>query len=674
MHDMLDRTTSLAGHRRALLSATILLVGSGFARSEDSPPAAKKPATATDGLSIGETLADFELRDTAGKIHRLADYESRKVLVIALNGVGCPISKLTAKTLLRIERSVRDQGVQFLGLNANRHDTVPELRAFRSEFELPFPLLKDHGNVVADRLGAKRTTEVYVFDAERKLRYRGAIDDQYVISERSVGIRKTKAEQTYLADAVESLLAGENVEVASTEASGCIIGRQRTAKKDTELTYHRDVEPIVQSRCQSCHRDGQIAPFNLLTYDDVAGWAGMIEEVVETRRMPPWHADPKHGLFENDRSLSEAERETIVAWVQGGTPKGDPKDAPKPIEYTSSWQLGDPDAVVEMPREYRVPASGTVPYKYFTVPTKFANDRWVRAMEITPGAREVVHHILVFAIDPENPRESIERAQGGARSYFGAMVPGERPIVFPDGMAKPLPAGSTLVFQMHYTPSGTPRTDRSKIGLWFGEKPTRGEVRTRSAVARRLNIPPRAEAHEVRALTRFSKNSRLLSLLPHMHLRGSSFRYVMHYPNRIPVSRPPSDEAFEDIPSRRIRYDEETGELFWAGAISDAMYERFLEAFPEDSDRKAFAEARKNAKSEILLHVPVYDFGWQSTYRLAEPKDIPAGSVLEAIATFDNSPSNPALTKSMWSRKVRWGEQTWDEMMIGYFDYVYAVD
>ena len=266
----------------------------------------------------------------------------------------------------------------------------------------------------------------------------------------------------------------------------------------------------------------------------------------------------------------------------------------------------------------------------------------------------------------------MDEARGGARSYFAAMVPGERPVIYPKGMAKRMPPGATLVFQVHYTPNGTPHRDRSKIGIVFTDKPTKGVVRTRSAYAKRLRIPAKAAAHEERAYTRFSKDSRILGLLPHMHLRGTSFQYVAHHPVQIRVSKSPQDADFPRAIDKRIRFDAASGTMTWAGEMTDEIFAQLTRYYVDPEDRQQLETARKEAKSEILLSVPGYDFGWQNTYRFAQPKFIPGGTVLEAIAVYDNSPSNPALTRDMWSKKVKWGDQTWDEMLIGYFDYVYA--
>jgi peroxiredoxin len=655
--------TPLAG----ALSLILLAAAAGAAGEADAgaPEAARR--------RIGEALPDFELRDLDGKPHRLEGCRGRKAVVLAFNGAGCPIVEQYAPRLEALHRAYRERDVVFLGLNASLQDDVPKLRAFAGRHELSFPILKDHDGAVAEALAVERTTEVLLLDSSLRLRYRGRVDDQFTLTERSVGVRKERPEANYLADAIEALLAGREVAVPETEALGCRLGRPRTPKGDTALTFHRDVEPILQRRCQPCHREGEIAPFPLLSYEDAAGWSGMIREVVLNRRMPPWHADPRFGEFSNDRSLPAAELETLAGWIDAGAPPGDPAERPPPAVFGDGWAIGAPDAVFEMPRSFQVPAAGTVSYKYFTVKTDFAEDRWVKAAEVRPGNRGVVHHILIFAVDPREPRRWRLETGGGTRGYFAVMVPGERPALYPPGMAKRLPAGACLVFQVHYTPNGRAAEDRSRVGFLFAPAAeVEHEVETSSLFTQRLHIPPQAERHEVSVERKLHRGLRLLSLLPHMHLRGESFRYEAHYPAAVKVSREPEWSRLSREAMARLDYDAAEGTLSWTGPLPESVLAELREVYPAPADREALEELGRRARSEVLLSVPAYDFGWQTSYQLAEPKLLPRGTVLAATAVYNNSPSNPALTREMWSKRVRWGDQTWDEMMIGYFDFVAA--
>ncbi|MBX3470809.1 MAG: cytochrome c [Planctomycetes bacterium] len=372
-------------------------------------------------------------------------------------------------------------------------------------------------------------------------------------------------------------------------------------------TFHRDVEPILQQRCQVCHRPDGVGPFPLLTHDDVAADLPTIAQVVADRRMPPWHADPAVGTFSNSRALSDAERSTLLAWIEAGGPKGDPKDAPKPREWVSDWVHGEPDAVVQTPGPFKVPARGTLDYQYFRVATDFGEDKWIRAMEVRVDAPTVVHHVLVFVQYPRAAGAS-PRVRGGLDGYFASALPGDQVVPFPAGSAKRLPRGSTLVFQVHYTPDGEVRQDRTRLGLYFAAPDeVQREAQTVALNSTGFAIPPGVKGHEVRARYQFDKDTMLVGLTPHMHLRGESFRYLLLLPDG--THRP-------------------------------------------------------------VLSIPRYDFNWQTTYRLAEPMFVPKGARMMGIATFDNSAGNPANPDP--TRTVYFGEQTTDEMMIGYMDVVPA--
>jgi len=348
----------------------------------------------------------------------------------------------------------------------------------------------------------------------------------------------------------------------------------------------------------------------LLRYDDAHAWAETIREVVQEKRMPPWTADPKHGKFSNDRSLPAPDRDTLLAWLDAGCPKGDDKDLPAPRTFASTWTIGKPDVVFTMDKEYHVPAEtpkGGIPYRYFVVPTDFRDDVWVQAAEARPGNRGVVHHIIVYVRKPgQRGQDREDRIGDGLLTVF---APGDVPAMFEPGTAKKIPKGAQIVFQMHYTPNGIAGTDRSSVRLVFAKQPPRHEVRTRSIAQQRFAIPPGDGNYKVVSSCTFTKDALLVNLFPHMHLRGKDFDYRVVYPD---------------------------------------------------------------GKSETLLSVPRWDFGWQSNFRLERPLKLPAGTRIECTAHFDNSknnPNNPDPTKTVY-----WGDQTWQEMMIGFVDYIYTGD
>ena len=384
-----------------------------------------------------------------------------------------------------------------------------------------------------------------------------------------------------------------------------IVGVSASGPKASS-TFTKDVAPILFNRCIECHRAGEIAPMSLLTYQEVRPWAKSIRQRVVERSMPPWSADPHYGKFSNDASLSQKEIETIVSWVDAGAPKGDDKDMPTTPKFVQGWTIGKPDVVLAMQEEYSIPADGTVPYLYFTIPTGFKEDKWVQAMEIRPGNRGVVHHVIAFVQEAgaggRRGGAAGEAQQG--RGQLGGITPNKTGVVYSPGTARLIKAGSSIVFQMHYTTNGEATKDRTSIGLIFTKEPPTRTLVTGNALNARFVIPPGEASHEVKSSTTFKEDVHLTSFMPHMHFRGKDFTYTAVYPD---------------------------------------------------------------GRSEVLLSVPKYDFNWQLTYVLEKPLALPKGTRLDCVAHFDNSTANkfnPDPTK-----EVRWGDQTWEERMIGWFSF-----
>jgi peroxiredoxin len=549
---------------------------------------------AADGVA-GEPVA-FKLQDFRGGWHELGQARDSKAVVIAFLGAECPLSRQYASRLAELYRQYDKQGVAFFGVDANAQDAPSAMARFAGEQKLPFPLLKDVGNILADRLGIERNPEVVVLDAGRVVRYRGRVDDQF-----GLGVHRPSPSRRDVAVALVELLAGKPVTTPRTEAAGCLIGRVSKPKADSAVTYSREVARILRDRCVGCHRAGEIAPFALTSYAQAAGWASMIDEVVQAGRMPPWHASPEYGKFANDSRLSDQEKRTIAAWVGAGAPEGNPRDLPERAHYTEGWRIPAPDLVLSLPRTVQIPADGTMPYENFLVDPKLKEDVWVRASQVRPGNPSVVHHLVVFVVPPGSRAE-------GRIDFLAAYAPGMPPRVLPQGTARLVPAGSKLLFQVHYTPHGTPQTDRSEIGLVFADgKAVRKEMTAIAAINMDLRIPAGAADHAESAEHRFEQDTIVYSLLPHMHLRGKAFRFEAVYPG---------------------------------------------------------------GRREVLLDVPRYEFDWQNVYVLAEPKLMPEGAVLRCLARYDNSDAN--LSNPDPNKTVRWGEQTRDEMLVGYVEVALA--
>ncbi len=374
-----------------------------------------------------------------------------------------------------------------------------------------------------------------------------------------------------------------------------------SVERGTALTFTKDIAPIIYKNCSNCHRQGEIAPMSLVDYKEIRPWAKAIREKVITREMPPWHPDPSFGHWSNDRRMSQKEIDAIVAWVDAGAKEGNPKDLPPMPKFPSGWQIGEPDVIFQMPTEFTVPAEGAIPYQYFRVPTNFKEDRYIHAMEARAGNLSVVHHIVVYVREPGyKPSKKLDLGEG----LLGALSPGQTPFVAQPGTAKLIKAGSELIFQLHYTPNGKEATDRSYLGLIFAKEPVQKMIVTTAAFDTRFTIPPGAQNHEIKASYEFEQDARIISFMPHMHLRGKDIIYKAVYPD---------------------------------------------------------------GRTETLLYIPRYDFSWQVYYYPKQSLPMPKGTRIEVVAHYDNStknPLNPDPTKA-----VRFGEQTWDEMMNGFIDY-----
>ncbi|MBI3899712.1 MAG: redoxin domain-containing protein [Gammaproteobacteria bacterium] len=551
---------------------------------------------------VGERVADINFIDLDGKKGRLSDYHTAKALVIAMNLVDCPVGRKFAPALTALEREYGPRGVAFLLVNTNKLETLEHLRQTTKALGLTARYLPDLKHGIAQALDAQSSTDVFVLDRARTLVYRGPISDQY-----GLGYALAQPRYRYLHDALDAVVDDESVAIPALSAPGCAIGLEPSTAPETHVTFHNRISRLLQTNCQACHRQGEAGPFELMTYDDVKGHAPMIKYAVENKIMPPWFASSTHGEWQNDRSLTARDRAALLGWIQAGMPKGDPADAPLPHHWPTGWTIGEPDLVLTPP-SFDVPTEGVVPYQYVTVKTRLTEDKWVSALEIRHTRPEVVHHVLVFINDGFNPHSQDHSHKlpdmGGRTGYFAARVPGQSTVIFPLGVAKRLPKGTELLFQIHYTPNGVGGADQLSLGLKFVAGQPDVEVHAASAVNAEFLIPAGNPNYPVSGVYEFKTRGRILSFLPHMHVRGKAFRYQIVYPE---------------------------------------------------------------GKEQILLDIPRYDFNWQLRYVPRTPIDVPAGAKLTATGWFDNSPDNPANPDP--TRNVPFGEQTTDEMMIGYFDW-----
>ncbi|MEL7267678.1 MAG: redoxin domain-containing protein, partial [Planctomycetota bacterium] len=408
-----------------------------------------------------------------------------------------------------IHNRYADRGVQVIGINSNKQDSLTELAAYVHRHQISFPMLKDPGNRIADALGARRTPEVFLLDRQRVVRYHGRIDDQY-----GVGYSRERDAKPELTLAIDALLAGTPIALAETQAVGCIIGRVKKATPRGDITFNKDIAPILNAKCVTCHRPGEIAPFSLISYDDVLGWEDTILEVIADNRMPPWYADPAHGSFANDARLTPQQHATISAWVDNGMPKGDAADLPAVPKFADGWQMQQPHQVIKMRnRPFTVPAEGVVDYKHFVIDPGWDEDKYIVESEARPDQRGVVHHILVYVIPPGADRRDL-------RQVLAGYAPGSPPLQLRDGVAIEVKAGSKLLFEMHYTPNGTETDDCSYVGFRFAKKQdVRKRLQGRLAANLDFEIPAGAANHMVKATYVTRQNENLISMAPHIQQR-----------------------------------------------------------------------------------------------------------------------------------------------------------
>jgi thiol-disulfide isomerase/thioredoxin/mono/diheme cytochrome c family protein len=596
-----------------LLGFITAVAAAGWVARGDAPAAGPTPVDSAESpvregpapldpraQGVGRLVADVELKDLDGKPLRLASFRGRP-LVVFMTSPDCPVARKYLPVLAAIEKEFAERGVAFVAVNAKGADSAPAMREALAAAGFGGPCAVDPTGALAAALGAVSSTDAFVLDAARTLAYRGAVDDQF-----GLGYALPKPRRQFLRDALAAVLSGNRPAVEATSAPGCVLEAPKpaAAAAGAAVTYHSRVSRIVQRNCADCHRAGENGPFTLTSYQDVKENLATIRRVVRRGVMPPWFADAKVGHWANDRSLSPADRDDLLAWIDAGAPEGDAADAPVEPKFAAGWKIGQPDAVFETPYPFKVAATGAMEYQRVLVQTHLPEDRWVTAVEIRPSSPAVVHHVLVFvSYPPDHPRLGEQpRYKDGLDGYFAGLVPGQGHVVYPPGVAKFIPRDALLTFQIHYTPNGTPTEDRPRIGMVFSKGPPEHELSTRGAFNTKFKIPPGDGNFEVTASHLFQFPVRLLSFNPHSHVRGKAYRYEAVYPD---------------------------------------------------------------GRTETVLEIPRYDFNWQLEYFLREPLDLPAGTRLKVTAWYDNSEKNPANPDP--KATVHFGDQTWDEMMIGYF-------
>ncbi len=524
------------------------------------------------------------LRGAGGRIVTLPSFTDRPVRVVVFMGLTCPAANGYVPLLNRLQLRYAARGLQVLGVFAQPSETTEAIERHHREFALQFPSLRDDNQRLADVLGAVVTPQAFLIDAAGAVHYRGRIDSSYPI--RPVGADKGVGD---LEQAIVDHLSGVPVKTSKTTAVGCSISR-RAEVSSTALTFHRDILPILQRRCQTCHREGQSAPFSLATFSGVRERAGGIRSAVEAATMPPWKAEAGYGDFADCRRLTGIEKSTLLRWIDAGTPEGNAADAPPARIWRKGWELGKPDLILTASEGYTVDADGEDEFRAYVIPTGLLEDKEVVGIDMDPSNPRAVHHVMAW-IDPTGNARKLDAADpepGWAvdpngigfegAGILGLWNPGKSAQFLPKDVARQLPGGADLVLQVHYHPTGKPQIDRPRIALYFGRRPSRFYGHMFAMGGEFPPIPASASAHKVRLVHRFPGDFHLTSIQPHMHLLGKEMRATLTRPD---------------------------------GTRSD------------------------------LVWVKHWDFRWQESYRYRRAVFIPAGSKLEIDAVFDNSDQNP---------------------------------
>ncbi len=545
------------------------------------------------GAARPREIPDCNLLDLYGRNHELRRVEGQ-ALVLFFTGNGCPIARQSIGKVKELRQHF-GTNVTFWVVNSFPDDSLRDCRREYRDFDFwPLTYLRDPNQKLALVLGVQRTAEVVALSTrDWSVLYQGAVDDQL-----SEGAQRAAPHRAYLASALTEFLAGKTVTTPRTQAHGCLLSFADVAGSAGTVSYSRQVAPLLRAHCAECHREGGIGPWAMTGYPRVKNYARMIEEVVLTGRMPPWHADPDHGHWANDRALSRDQVQTLLQWVEAGAPRGDgPDPLAAPLPPGPDWPLGRPDFIVRLPQPESIPANGVLDYRYVTLDLPSTNTLWLAGVDIRPGNRRVVHHVIVRAEQPHGPDDG-----SGHGVMLAGWAPGLANALFPPGTGERVPAGAKLNLELHYTTIGVAQTDQTEVAFYLLPGPPRRELTTRRAIQTDLNIAPGVDDARDVAVYGFERPATIYTLMPHLHLRGKWMQFDLLLPN---------------------------------------------------------------GRRETLLNVPRYDFNWQTIYRFAQPRHVPAGAWLLVTGGFDNSADNPANPDP--TKRIHFGRQSWDEMFIGFF-------
>lgn len=479
--------------------------------------------------TIGAKVTKLTFKDIHYLPRSLDDFPKAKAFVLVHVNTTCPVAQRYLPVLKALEKEYRAKNVQFLAVNEGAEDSILAVASQAVKHEMEFPFVKDFGGVAAASLGVTRTPEVVVLDADRRIRYRGRIDDQY-----RLGGTKAEPSRRDLAEALDAVLSGKEVAVKETPVDGCPITRvEALGGVGGKVTFADDVAPILQKSCVNCHRPGTSAPFSLVTYQNARAHADAIVEVTGEGRMPPWFASEEYGHFSNRPTLSTEEKEKIARWVRTGMEIGTESKLPKmppPAKPEDKWLIGKPDLILSAPKD-TLPATGLIDYKYPILPASqtiklpyvFAQDTWMQGVQILPDNPRTVHHCnMAYLIPTEQPRKS---------HFITGTVPGGSPMILNDNIAFLIPKGAILVLQTHYVTTGKEEKCQISVGFKYASGLVQKQLRHELLDDHRFAIPPGAPAQPVKSSKVLDRDAEGVALFVHMHLRGRDMTFHAKRPD-----------------------------------------------------------------------------------------------------------------------------------------------
>lgn len=500
---------------RGVLALAVLAACCAAVKAEKAP---EKPDSAAP-VELGQKVAEFTFKDIRYLPRSLADFGDKKAYVVMFTTLDCPIVQRYLPKLAELDEKFRDEGVQFLTINVGPNDDLREVAYQAMRADCAFPFAKDFDGSAVNALGGSRAAEVVVLDADKKLRYRGRVDDQF-----RLGGERPSATRDDLRLAIQQVLAGGEVEVAQTPIDGCAITAFKPRQPNKDVNYAEHIAGILAKHCQDCHQpNNPEAPFALASYQDAVDHSAMIAEVVKEQRMPPWYGSREHGQFTNVRGMSIEERQLVDDWVRNDCPEGDMSKAPAPREFsTAKWKIGEPDLVLKTPVQ-KIKATGYVDYRYIILPHFFKEDTWVQGVQILPENSRAMHHCNMLFI------KKGERPSSG--NFITGQVPGGDAMILDRNVGFKIPAESSLVLQIHYVTLGEETTDQISVGLRYAREVIHKQLHHTQVANTNFSVPAHASHHKVEAVREFKQDVTGYGVFSHMHLRGKDMTYRAKYPD-----------------------------------------------------------------------------------------------------------------------------------------------